>query len=773
MDDPSVSLQANPMAEPKSRRRRPPVSCTLCRKRKIKCNREYPCSNCLRSKKNRCVYESLSPPPRQRLRHGQTTAPDRAREPEERQTLSLDQGSTVSSDTTAQTLQSGQLVASSTAPSTPGSQSSAREVESLRFRIKQLEEQLSKATRRPVTSTDASSDTNITTIKSYLAGTFHVHHQRPAAGQDATIPRTIMHKTRLFGQSHWMNGTAQFWDVLETIEPCVQNENSKCFLNVHKCKYLARVIKSRQNPTWPTPPTTDLPAKDVADSLVDIYLRTIEGIHRILHIPTFRQDYEAVWVSETTPDMAFIIQLKLVLSIGAVMYDDRFSLRTSAIRWIYEAQTWISQPEFKSRLNVQFLQTSILLLFAREFVGVEGGLSWVSAGNVMRTAVYMGLHRDPLYFPKSTTFVAEMRRRVWNTVLEINLQTSMNSGGPPLFSLDDFDTQPPGNFDDEQIMAEDPTPQPDGSFTQMSIALALRKMFPVRLAIAKALNGIGVSSAYNETLRLDSELRRLYKAICRMIQQYSSGGGNSPSQFQIRTLDYLVRRYFLALHEPFFAPATHETAYAFSRKVVVDTSLKMWCAVYPSSPIMAAASQTEFLPAHSDYLTRLAFCGSGLFRTISAQACLLIAAELRAQLQEEDSLGPVPLRRDLLSVLDDGRKWALRSIEVGQVNVKGYLFLSVICEQVGGLMRGLPESQFPELLTKAAEDVLERCVSILEDRVSQGKGEEDIGIHLDGIDDIPADTLPDLIGDWSFMMPVNNFDFGITEPINWVESGFT
>ena len=108
---------------------------------------------------------------------------------------------------------------------------------------------------------------------------------------------------------------------------------------MQKCKSLAKAIKSQRTPSWPSPPTADLPSKDVADELVDCYLRTIETVYRILHVPTFKRDYEALWVSNTEPNTAFLVQLKLVLAIGAITYDEQFSLRTLAIRWIYEAET--------------------------------------------------------------------------------------------------------------------------------------------------------------------------------------------------------------------------------------------------------------------------------------------------------------------------------------------------------------------------------------------------------------------------------------------------
>lgn len=186
-------------------------SCSLCRKRKIKCNRESPCSNCLRSKSGNCVYESLSPPPSRRHRHARISDLDRP-EPDIYQ---FPKPTDISSDTnryaTVSKSQSNSTsgFASSTEPSTPASQSSSREVESLRIKIQQLEDQLLRANRRSAGLSVPSPNYNISTTTSHIAGTYHVQEEVPADGRIPTISRTIMHKTRVFGQSHWMNGVAQ------------------------------------------------------------------------------------------------------------------------------------------------------------------------------------------------------------------------------------------------------------------------------------------------------------------------------------------------------------------------------------------------------------------------------------------------------------------------------------------------------------------------------------------------------------------------------------
>ena len=525
---------------------------------------------------------------------------------------------------------------------------------------------------------------------------------------------------------------------------------AKATSGLQRCKFLAKMIKLHRLPPWPSTPTADLPPKDVADKLVDCYLRTIETIYRILHIPTFKWDYDALWVSSTKPDTAFMVQLKLVLAIGATVYDEQFSLRVSAIRWVHEAQTWLSEPVFKSRLSIESLQTNLLFLIARETAAVGGELVWISAGSLFRTAVHMGLHRDPARLSNTTTFTAEMRRRLWNTVLEITLQSSMDSGGPPFVSLDDFDTAPPSNFDDDQLMTDDAVSKPEDDFTQTSIAVGLRKTFPLRLAITKFLNDIGSNGSYEETLRLDTELRASYKTLCQTLQACNTSTGRSLSQFESRVVDMIMCRYLSSLHIPFFSSSLHEAAYAFSRKVVIETALKIWGAMNPSSSIMATPSRTDTSSPDQDDLVRLTICGSGFFRTVAFQASFVIAAELRTQLRENESLGPAPLRPDLLSVLDDAKTLTLRCIQAGETNIKNYLLICVVSAQIDGLMRGIPKDEFPQLLIKAAEDAVTRCLSILEGKAAQCR--EEVALDVDGLSQMSLNTPADLMEGWDFMV---------------------
>ncbi|KAL7624663.1 hypothetical protein AAE478_006233 [Parahypoxylon ruwenzoriense] len=684
--------------------------------------------------------------------------------------FSTPNGNAVSNTLTAstassQTTKSSPRGPSSTSASAITSHPSAQDIESLKSRIGQLEEQLSRAhqtapSRPPISKQDS----NIEAFTSRIGGTFYVHHGDRSTDPSQLVTHSVSHKTRVFGQSHWVNGvTPAVRDILGIIEPYVREETCKVSVLMQRCKTLARTIKSRRAPAWPTPPAPDLPPKDVADELVDCYLRTVETVYRILHVPTFRRDYEAHWVSHANSSTAFLVQLKLVLAIGTTTYDELFSLRASAIRWIYEAQTWISEPGFKHRLDVQYIQIHLLLLLAREFLGVGGDMSWVSAGALLRTAMYMGLHKDPTHLPSTTALIAEMRRRLWNTILEISVQSSLNSGGSPLISLGDFDTEPPGNFDDDQLTAEDPVPKPEDDFTQTTVAITLRKTLPIRLAIAKFLNDHGSRGAYEETLRLDAELKASYKTIFRSLQQHRSKTGASPSQFEADAVSLIINRYLSALHIPFFGLSLHEAAYAFSRKVALESSLKIWRVVYPASSSVTApqARNCSTTSADQGKLERFVVCANGFFRIAAVQATFFVSMELRAQLQdEEERMGPLLVRPDLLAVLDEAKTWGFRCLEAGETNIKGYFISCIIAAQIEALMQGLSREELPHFLIKTAEEAEERCVPVLEELDARGRSES----LSQRSPSVPSQVLED----WDFGMSDALFDFGNAEPINWV-----
>lgn len=531
-------------------------------------------------------------------------------------------------------------------------------------------------------------------------------------------------------------------------DPNAKESCEKVFIGMKRSKQMAKIIKIQREPPWPCVPTSDLPAKQVADDLVGCYLSTYESVYRILHTPSFKRSYDAVWNTDSDVDPTFMVQLKLVMAIGAASYDDYFTLRPVAMRWVYEAETWIANPNLKHRLNVQYLQISCLQILARETTSVGEDMVYISAGNLLRSAMFLGLHRDPIHLPARTVFSNEMHRRLWSTILEICLQTSLSSGCPPLICPDDFDTQPPGNFDDDQLELGDVSPRPDTFMTDSSISIVLRRSFTVRLAVARLLNNFVSSGTYDATLRLDSELRLAYRELRRTLRGFDPSSNTVLSDFQLRVVETIMNRYLCALHSPFFTPSLSDAKYAYSRKTVFEAAQKMWYSVYPmpdrtSTPVLADGQ-----PKNRDAFQRVATCGQGFFRSAVLQSVLMIAIEMNTQFQEDDSLGPKPVRQDLFDILEGAEEWSLWCMEAGETNIKGHVFTSLMLANARGLARGLSIKEIAKSLVEAVGLAEDEGMKVLERMLEREISEKDQA----SMPEFSLDSLPEMLPGWESLV---------------------
>ncbi|KAK0741799.1 hypothetical protein B0T21DRAFT_345680 [Apiosordaria backusii] len=636
------------------RRRRPAVSCITCRKRKIRCDRKEPCGNCLKSKGSTCSYRDRGHAPLHPSPPNTTTTSASSQ---------VDDG--VNDDHDELDVAT---CLSITSPSTPASR--------------------------------------IDTASLGIAGTFHIHRDTRQA-QPNVGAFSIAHKTRYFGQSHWVNSIILVRGLFSILEPHFLNNSSPIFESMRECKSLARTLKSRAVPYWPYEPTFDAP--DDHDALLESYISISESLFRVIHIPSFTRDFHALCTSEspsahsTRPDTAFLIQAKLVCAIGAAHTDT--VLRPEATQWVQEALIWLSKPDFKHQLSLQHLQSHILLLLARKAVGVGEDMIWISVGSLLRTAMYMGLHRDGIIgtSPNSSLFSIEIRRRLWNTILELSVQSSLDSGGPPLISLEDFDTKPPSNFNDDDLSFNNADPKPDGIFTPTTISLVLRKTLPERLAIVKFLNDLSSRGDFQSALKLDSDLRAAHARLAKSLSPLTSSRHVAILHVNcnavITHINLLLRRHLLALHLPFFLPSLTQPEFTFSRMVAVDTAHRLWRDVFPTENIEVSNLATT----------------ASCFRTVSMQVIIVLCAHLRAQVADPISGGMI--REDLLAILEEAKHWTWRCIEGRETNVKGYLFACLVKANVDAMREGLDEPEVVQKSVQAAEEAIDKAKGVLVGRV--------------------------------------------------------
>lgn len=211
-----------------------------------------------------------------------------------------------------------------------------------------------------------------------------------------------------------------------------------------RCKAIGRAIKMQESrAAQPLGPLRNMvPTRAVSDRLVQAYLRTFQTVFGFLHVPLFREDYKAFWGDSGSVSEAFGITLLLVMCIGSTFCVHETGVsRATALQWICVASAWLSSPKEKARLNLDSLRIQCLFLLARQAKSVHGDIAWLSTGSLLRMAMHMGVHIDPEIhaFSHMSSSEIESRRRLWATVLELEVQSSMDCGGLPSIDSDDYD----------------------------------------------------------------------------------------------------------------------------------------------------------------------------------------------------------------------------------------------------------------------------------------------------------------------------------------------
>jgi hypothetical protein len=513
---------------------------------------------------------------------------------------------------------------------------------------------------------------------------------------------------------------SQFEELIRASSSPLFDVLSPTTVLLKKCKILASQIKASRPLSTPLDLRNCIPPKEICHQLKQAYFRTFESVFRVLHVPSFERDYDQYWENPQMADESFVVRLLLVLAIGTCFHEDPTtsgsSLHESGAQWILAANLYLSAPVEKRHLNLGSIQNHCLLLLALQTNAVGGELTWITAGSLIRSAMSVGLHRDPVHFPHMTVFRTELRRRLWYTTLEIAIQASLDSGMPPLISCSDFDCEPPSNIDDCQFdenTTSVPQVQCDATFTETSMLRTLARSLPLRIETARMLNGLHNDTSYQATVALGDKLTQACRANSVSFQAYSNTDSldhNKPSAFAIKMVDTLCRRFLLSLHTPFTHKAASDYTYQYSRKICLDTSLLLLSYATLSSTANNSA-------VHHDDFTRLRLVGRGSFRSVLIHAIATVCFGIIIDLREDSS----PLT---LAISNDQRLQAVREtvtltwlrVQLGETSVKAYVFCGCALAQIEAMQAGIP---FEQAVMDAAQTCLEDCCTVLEARLEK------------------------------------------------------
>ncbi|OJZ83015.1 hypothetical protein ASPFODRAFT_221052 [Aspergillus luchuensis CBS 106.47] len=626
-------------------------SCTECRTRKIQCDRKQPCSQCARADRpTRCIYQSpysVNGLPRRiaKVRFRQVKFPSHV------------------TDNTPKEGPSGDH----------------------QIRLKALEDRVQQLEHDSARPDGSSKSINYDGLPATAA---QRSSWEPQSQPFNEFLQGKNDKTRLYSRSHWVVLLLELEDVRTYLTGPRKSE----LRDVH---YMSL---KRDDPGQISPANRSFDlleqlslSPQVANDLVAAYLSNFETVYRIIHIPTFLKHYGTFWELPRESYPVFRATLLVVLAIGWTVtggVDEQSSLNSQVGSWISAAEKWASSLPQKDTLRLEYVQLLCLLLLYRRVHASDASFHWLNSSSLVRTAMMMGLHRDPSSFARMTPFHAEIRRRLWYTIVELDLQSSISAGMPPTVTLAHSDCRYPLNVHDDELLDQKASGEHlvshDLDFcTRTAFQIAMLQTLPPRWQIAN------IAAMKNDGLEYSGFLSLREKLVgwLKHMPWYCRGQASTLPLDLAQTCKMASAILHLTVH---------------SALITLHGSNFAHLPTAPSSPYGPAVQSALDILAHFDQpectspRSSLEMVSGEMVRDLVLHASFILCIELLAELNGSTDDSPVPGSNGNMFPLSPKTQNTIRSLK----SAENYL--------VYHLSRGLRVSKYLIFLRMAIASVQAR-----------------------------------------------------------------
>lgn len=208
-----------------------------------------------------------------------------------------------------------------------------------------------------------------------------------------------------------------------------------------------------------------LPPRPVVDSMIAKYFKAADmPITLIIHRRVFFKQYERFWQDPLgTPTiwitilfgMMFIVSYgTLKGSVGHTPVDEGTLLEYQTIALTARERMIQCLRLGNYMKGTPHTIEALLTLLQTEHLTAKGDEAqqgcWQLVGTIIRVALKMGYHRDGSHFPEISPFEAEMRRRIWYMLIQMDIASASQVGLPRAIKEAQCDTAEPRSlFDDD------------------------------------------------------------------------------------------------------------------------------------------------------------------------------------------------------------------------------------------------------------------------------------------------------------------------------------
>lgn len=536
------------------KRPRPVKSCNSCRQRKLRCDRTCPCSQCLKSNRP-CKYANENEAAPGSEGSDVEASPRPAKRQQRPPPAYMDAP-------TPQAPQPIAPVSTSTTSEQPRAVGSSV-MEQFGARLDRLE--------RLVLNNNSSPPASDWNAPKYPYSVYGGVTGAPTTIRSLSVKDNL--RTRFFGQNSTRVLLNLFDEAREFIFHRSAGDDIKdLFMQLYKiCR---AIYEDNRRALSPISVFTDsllpvqkrmadiLPNKAICDRLLEAYIVMSEGLYRIVHVPSFRAEYETFWQQRKVSD-GFLPRLMCMLSLGARFETDKRGLSHDRADGIHAptacalARAWLDSMRGRQMADMDTLQCEVLLLHASRMMSSRNAESWTQLGFIVRMAMTMGLHRDPDEFPQIRPFYAELRRRLWYTIMDMDLHVALACNLPCSVREGEYSCRPPSNLDDNDIypeLSKLPRSKPIDEYTNTQLQAYASRTLPHRIRVSSIINRLDTIRDFQEVIECGVQLERLLDDVNHLFPRRNQTLNPEAKfkEWRMRALlDMHVRRPLLALYRPF------------------------------------------------------------------------------------------------------------------------------------------------------------------------------------------------------------------------------
>ncbi|KAM0338168.1 hypothetical protein ACHAPU_011418 [Fusarium lateritium] len=250
--------------------------------------------------------------------------------------------------------------------------------------------------------------------------------------------------------------------------------------------------------------------------LLDVFHENINLVMHIIHMPSLRNLVRpsrgaATPISLKNQALLFSIYYAAITSMDDedVLLNFGSTKRELNLRFRRGLEQALARADFLNDPDIILVQALIIFLaLARRYDSPV--YVWMMTGLLIRMAHAVGLHRDGSRFEHLSPFEVEQRRRLWWMVITIDIRASEDQGTEFTITRDSFDTKMPLSINISDLgPSTKETPAARDGVTDMSFALAMCELASVSRQLMASSIHSGGPTLEEQTRLLDGLQEKL------------------------------------------------------------------------------------------------------------------------------------------------------------------------------------------------------------------------------------------------------------------------